>query len=69
MSATLKLVHKAIGAEVRRGTYDVVHHGERVGSIAMNDTFEVTIHVSRSSPGNHTDVTRECADLGIREMP
>jgi hypothetical protein len=24
MSATLKLTHKAIGAEVRRGTYDVV---------------------------------------------
>jgi hypothetical protein len=32
MSATLKLAHKAIGAEVRRGTYDVVLDGERVGS-------------------------------------
>jgi len=31
MSATLRLTHKAIGAEVRRGTYDVVFDGERVG--------------------------------------
>jgi hypothetical protein len=30
MSATLKLTYKAIGAEVRRGTYDVVLDGERV---------------------------------------
>ena len=31
MPATLKLTHKAIGAEVRRGTYDVVVDGERPG--------------------------------------
>ncbi len=31
MPATLKLTHKAIGAEVRRGTYDVVVDGERAG--------------------------------------
>ena len=36
MSATLKLTHKAIGAEVRRGTYDVVVDGERVGSVEMS---------------------------------
>ena len=29
MPATLKLTHQAIGAEVRRGTYDVVVDGER----------------------------------------
>ena len=32
MPATLKLTHKAIGAEVRRGTYDVVLDDGRVGS-------------------------------------
>jgi hypothetical protein len=49
MSATLKLTHKAIGAEVRRGTYDAMLDGERVGSVEMNDTFETPIE-----PGRHT---------------
>jgi hypothetical protein len=49
MSATLKLTHKAIGAEVRRGTYDLVLDGERVGSVEMNDTFEAPVE-----PGRHT---------------
>lgn len=49
MSATLKLTHKAIGAEVRRGTYDVVVDGRRVGSLDMNDTIETPIE-----PGHHT---------------
>ena len=49
MAATLKLAHKAIGAEVRRGTYEVVLDGERVGSVEMNDTFETAIE-----PGHHT---------------
>ena len=49
MAATLKLAHKAIGAEVRRGTYEVVLDGERVGSVEMNDTFETAIE-----PGRHT---------------
>jgi len=49
MSATLTLTHKAIGAEVRRGTYDAVLDGERVGSVDMNDTFETLIE-----PGHHT---------------
>ncbi len=49
MSATLKLIHKAIGAEVRRGTYDIALDGERVGSVEMNDTFETLIE-----PGRHT---------------
>ena len=31
MAATLKLRHKAIGVEVRRGTYNVMVDGERVG--------------------------------------
>lgn len=49
MSATLTVTHKTIGAEVRRGTYDVVLDGERVGSVAMNETFETPIE-----PGRHT---------------
>jgi hypothetical protein len=49
MSATLSLAHKAIGAEVRRDTYEVVLDGERVGSVEMNDTFETPIE-----PGRHT---------------
>jgi hypothetical protein len=49
MAATLKLTHKAIGVEVRRGTYDVVLDGERVGSAEMNDTFETPVE-----PGRHT---------------
>jgi hypothetical protein len=36
MAATLRLVHKALGVEVRRGTYDVVLDGERVG---LSTTF------------------------------
>ena len=47
MSATLKLTHKAIGAEVRRGPYDVVVDGERVGSVKMNDTIEIPVDSGR----------------------
>ncbi|HEY3882325.1 MAG TPA: hypothetical protein VGM12_27360 [Trebonia sp.] len=49
MSATLKLTHKSIGAEVRRGPYDVEVDGKRVGSLAMNDTMETPVQ-----PGRHT---------------
>jgi hypothetical protein len=49
MAATLSLVHKAIGVEVRRGTYDVVLDGERVGSLELNDPIEIPVE-----PGHHT---------------
>jgi hypothetical protein len=49
MAATLKLTHKAIGVEVRRGTYDIVVDGQRAGSLDMNDTIEMPIE-----PGRHT---------------
>ena len=49
MAATLKLSHKAIGVEVRRGPYDVMVDGARVGSVAMNDTIELPVE-----PGRHT---------------
>ena len=48
MSATLKLTHKAIGAEVRRRAYDVVVDAERVGSVEMNATVEIPVE-----PGRH----------------
>jgi hypothetical protein len=47
--ATLKLTHKAIGVEVRRGTFDVLVDGERIGSVEMNDTIETPVE-----PGHHT---------------
>jgi len=49
MSATLRITHKAIGAEVRRNRYEVEVDGMRVGSVTMNDTFEAMI-----APGGHT---------------
>jgi hypothetical protein len=49
MAATLKLTHKAIGVEVRRGTYDTVVDGQRAGSLEMNDTIEIPVE-----PGRHT---------------
>jgi hypothetical protein len=49
MAATLKLTHRTIGVEVRRGTYDVVLDGERVGSLELNTTFETPL-----DPGRHT---------------
>jgi hypothetical protein len=49
MPATLKVTHKAIGVEVRRGTYDVVVDGKRAGSVELNDTLETPVE-----PGRHT---------------
>ena len=49
MAATLKLTHKTIGVEVRRGIYDVVVDGARVGSVELNDTIEIPVE-----PGRHT---------------
>jgi hypothetical protein len=49
MTATLKMTHKAIGFEVRRGTYDVLVDGQRAGSLDMNDTIEISVE-----PGHHT---------------
>jgi hypothetical protein len=43
MSAILKVAHKAIGVEVRRGTFDVMVDGKRLGSLEMNDTIEIPI--------------------------
>ena len=47
MPAILKLTHKAIGVEVRRGPYDAVVDGDHVGSVEMNDTIEIPIEAGR----------------------
>jgi hypothetical protein len=49
MSATLKLTHKTIGVEVRRGTYDVVVDGKPAGPIELNETIDIPVE-----PGRHT---------------
>ncbi|MDQ2735074.1 MAG: hypothetical protein M3Y55_08820 [Pseudomonadota bacterium] len=49
MAATLKVTHKAIGVEVRRGPYNVEVDGKRVGELEMNDTIETAVE-----PGHHT---------------
>jgi hypothetical protein len=54
MSATLKVTHKAIGVEVRRGAYEIVLDGERAGSVDMDATFETPLE-----PGRHTLQVRE----------
>ena len=53
MSATLKLTHKTIGVEVRRGTYDVVVDGKRAGSLELNETVDIPVE-----SGRHTDMGR-----------
>jgi hypothetical protein len=47
MPATLEVSRKTIGVEVRRGTYDVFVDGERVGSVALHDTFEMSVEAGR----------------------
>ncbi len=48
MTATLKMIHKSIGVEVRRGTYGVILDGRSAGSLDMNETIEIPIE-----PGRH----------------
>jgi hypothetical protein len=47
MTATLKMTHKAIGVEVRRGTYDIDVDGQRAGAVEMNDTIEIPVEPGR----------------------
>ncbi len=49
MTATLKVTHKALGVEVRRGAYEIVVDGVSVGNVKMNHTTSVSI-----SAGRHT---------------
>lgn len=43
MTANLRMTHKAIGVEVRRGAYQIVLDGQLAGSLSMNDTIEIPI--------------------------
>ena len=49
MPATLKLTHKTIGAEVRRGTYNAIVDGNPAGSVELNETIDIPVE-----PGRHT---------------
>jgi len=49
MSATLRLTHKTIGVEVRRGTYDAAVDGKHAGTLELNGTIEIPVE-----PGRHT---------------
>ena len=49
MSATLRVAHKVIGAEVRRGDFDIVVDGRPAGTIEKHGTFEMPVE-----PGRHT---------------
>lgn len=49
MSATLKLTHKAIGVEIRRGAYEVIVDGVPAGFVEMNHAIEIPVE-----PGRHT---------------
>ncbi len=54
MSATLKVTHTTIGVEVRRGPYDVLVDGKRVGSVALHYTIELPV-----GAGHHTLQVRD----------
>jgi hypothetical protein len=47
--ATLRVAHKTIGVEVRRGPFDIEVDGKHVGSVELNGTFETPLE-----PGRHT---------------
>jgi hypothetical protein len=49
MAATLRLTHQAIGADVRRRTYDVVIDRKSAGSVELNGTIDIPVE-----PGRHT---------------
>ena len=62
MSATFKVTHKAIGAEVRRAAYDVEVDGRPVGSVEMSNTLEIPVE-----PGRHTLQVRNGRRSSSRE--
>lgn len=54
MTATLRLTRKSIGAEVRRGPYEVLIDGKPLGLIEMHNTTEFPVEA-----GRHTLQIRE----------
>ena len=71
MSATLTVTRKAIGVEVRRGPYDVLVDSERVGSVALHETFEMPVkagrHTLRVRSGRNSSRTQtfDAAEDGV----
>ncbi|PYI64098.1 hypothetical protein CVV68_22690 [Arthrobacter livingstonensis] len=49
MSAMLKLTHKTIGVEVRRGTYEAMVDGKQSGNVELNKSIDMPVE-----PGRHT---------------
>ena len=49
MSGTLRVTHRTIGVEVRRGTYEVLVDGSPAGSVELDQTVEIPV-----DPGRHT---------------
>ncbi|MCV2394730.1 hypothetical protein OEB99_10465 [Actinotalea sp. M2MS4P-6] len=49
MVATLTVSHRAVGAEVRRGPYEIELDGRPAGTVELNQTFETNL-----DPGRHT---------------
>jgi hypothetical protein len=49
MPATLKLTHRTIGVEIRRGPYAVVLDGKPAGPLELNETIEIPV-----GTGHHT---------------
>ncbi|WP_426516067.1 hypothetical protein ACPPVQ_15685 [Diaminobutyricibacter sp. McL0618] len=47
MTATLKLTHNTIGAEVRRGTYQAEVDGKPAGAVELNQTIAIPIEAGR----------------------
>jgi hypothetical protein len=62
MTATLKLTHRTIGVEVRRGPYDVFVDGNSVASLKLNETIDVAVepgpHALRLRSGRNSSRTK-----------
>jgi hypothetical protein len=75
MASTLKVTRKTVGAEVRRGIYDVFVDGELVGSVALHDAFEmpleagphtVQVRSGRNSSGSKTFDAADDSEVAFR---
>jgi hypothetical protein len=49
MTATLRMTREGFGIELRRGRFDVMADGHRVGSLERHETIETQL-----TPGRHT---------------
>jgi hypothetical protein len=62
VTATLKVSHTAIGAEVRRAAYEVIVDGRGLGRIEMNGTLEMAVdagsHSLQVRSGRNSSSTR-----------